>query len=68
MGEVPHSLLYDMIELSVTIADRFKMTPFQLYREDCDAVITLINFYLNKGAPKETAKTKPMNYDGFWDF
>ena len=56
-----------MIELSVTIADRFKMTPFQLYREDCDEVITLINFYLNKGKT-ETKAPQMIQYDGFWDF
>lgn len=57
-----------MIELSVTIADRFRMTPFELYREECDEVISLINYYLEKDTPKKTAKPKPMNYDGFWDF
>ena len=44
------------------------MTPFELYREECDEVISLINYYLEKDTPKETAKPKSMNYDGFWDF
>ena len=56
-----------MIELSVTISDRFKMTPFQLFAEDCDEVINIINYFLNK-TPNKTEKPKPILYDGFWDF
>lgn len=47
------------------------MTPFELYREDCDEVIMLINHFIERGNDEQTtAKTTPENNfnDGFWDF
>lgn len=65
-GETPRSLYFEMYDLSIAIADRFRMTPFELFAQDCDEVISLINYYIEKGS--ETGKpNQPRVNDGFWD-
>lgn len=49
------------------MADRFRITPFELFRQECDEVISLINHFLEKGAPERKPKADTQN-DGFWDF
>lgn len=48
------------------MADRYHITPFELYRQDCDEVIMTINFFVAKGDEEDEHK-EPVN-DGFWDF
>lgn len=44
------------------------MTPFDVFQQDCDEVISLINYFLEKGEGEEKpAAAKPKD-DGFWDF
>lgn len=49
------------------------MTPFELFREDCEEVILIVNHFIEKGSTggeNTTTKTTPENNfnDGFWDF
>ena len=44
------------------------MTPFELFREDCDEVISLINHFLTRGDENPEPKRQPQQPDGFWDF
>lgn len=54
----------------MTIADKMKMTIFDLLRQDCGEVIDLINYFVDKSQePEEKSKkiNEPTGYDGFWD-
>ena len=68
MGDSPHSLFFEFQELSITIADRFHITPFELYKQDCGEVIDLINYFLEKSEAEEKKPKPPAAEDGFWDF
>lgn len=70
MGEVPHSLYFEMLNLTVTLAKHFDMTPFELNKQDFDEVIEFVNYFIEKGVePEEQKKAAPEPiYDGFWDF
>ena len=58
-----------MYDLSITLADRFKMTPFELFQQDCGEVIALINYFIEKGETEKKPKQRqPQAGDGFWDF
>lgn len=63
------SLYFELYDLTITIADRFRMTPFEVFAQDCDEVVSLINYFLVKDQkkPKSKATGKKQN-DGFWDF
>lgn len=51
------------------MADRFHITPFELYKQDCEEVIDLINYFLKKSENEsKTKKQQPKGNDGFWDF
>lgn len=56
------------MELTITLAKHFDMTPFDLNREDLFEVIDFINYFIDKGT--ETKKKPPEQpiSDGFWDF
>ena len=70
MEENLRSLYFEMYDLTVTIADRFRMTPFEMFAQDCDEVISLINYFLEKGKAgnKKPKQQPPTVNDGFWDF
>lgn len=69
MEENLRSLYFELFELTITIADRFKMTPFEIFAQDCDEVISLINYFIIKGEETENKKPQqPQAADGFWDF
>lgn len=44
------------------------MTPFELYKQDCDEVIGIINYFLEKSEAEEKKPKPPAVEDGFWDF
>ena len=50
------------------MADRFHITPFELYKQDCGEVIDLINYFLEKSEAEEKKPKPPAAEDGFWDF
>lgn len=70
MEENLRSLYFEMYDLTVTIADRFHITPFELFKQDCDEVISLINYFLAKSETesKKPKQRQPQANDGFWDF
>ena len=41
----------------MTLSERLKMTPFDLFREDCGEVIAIINHFVEKGQ-RRTAGNK----------
>ena len=56
------------MDLTITLADRFKVTPFDIFRENCDDVIQLINFFIQKGEDDDTEGGNVQSADdGFWD-
>jgi hypothetical protein len=64
------SLYFELYDLTVTIADRFRITPFEMFAQDCDEVISLINYFLEKSETegKKPKQQPPTVNDGFWDF
>lgn len=60
--------------MTITIADRFGVTPFVIFREDCNEVIATINHFLEmadkKGneLPKGNQIKTTVKDDGFWNF
>ena len=55
------------MDCTFTLADRYHITPFELYRQDCEEVIMTINFFVAKADEKDEDKPESI-YDGFWDF
>ena len=60
--------------MTITLADRFGVTPWAIMREDCGQVIATINHFLEMADKKEnelpkgnTIKTTVKD-DGFWNF
>lgn len=55
----------------MTIAEKMRMTIFDLFRQDCGEVIDLINYFVDKAQepkePKDTITGSSTGYDGFWD-
>ena len=49
------------MDVSITICKAHNMTPFDLYREDTDEVIMLINYYIKKGDSTEHVVSKAGN-------
>lgn len=69
MEENLRSLYFELFELTITIADRFHITPFELFQQDCDEVISVINYFVIKGEETENKKQKqPQAADDFWNF
>ena len=62
-----HSLYFEFMDCTFTLADRYHITPFELYQQDCEEVIMTINFFVAKADEKDDDKKEPI-YDGFWDF
>ena len=60
--------------MTITIADRFGVTPFVIFREDCNEVIATINHFLEMADKKENEPPKgnqiktTVKDDGFWNF
>lgn len=46
------------------------MTPFDMFGQDVDDVIMLLNYLLDLGAEanQKEQRTAPARDDGFWDF
>ena len=65
MGEIPHSLYYEFMELTITLANRFQMTPFEILKQYCDEVIDIVNHIIEKSEENKPITPKQ---DNFWDF
>lgn len=46
------------METTLTLSANLNTTPFKVFEQDCDGVIMLINYFINKADNK---KTKPFN-------
>lgn len=58
------------MKTTMTLAQNLSISPFEIFDQECDEVIMLINFYIKLGGNQETeTKVKqPHKNDGFWDF
>lgn len=55
------------MELTLTLSERFKITPFKLYKQDCFEVIALINHFIAKADDVDEKPQHKFNADGFWN-
>lgn len=49
---VPHqaiSVFTELMRTTMTLATNLHISPFEIFQQDCDEVIMLINFYLRIG-------------------
>ncbi|MBQ3969755.1 MAG: hypothetical protein II685_04635 [Clostridia bacterium] len=53
------------MELTITLANRFQMTPFEILKQDCDEVIDIVNHIIEKSEENKPITPKQ---DNFWDF
>ena len=60
-------MYFELYELTIALADRFKTTPFEFFKQECDEVISLINHFLEKGN-EETKPKRKAQTDSFWEF
>jgi len=57
------------MDATIIIAGNYQMTPFELFAQDTDDVIMLLNYLAGTGErEKEKAKNPVSTDDGFWDF
>lgn len=58
------------MKTTMTLSTNLNCSPFEIFDQDVDEVIMLINFYLKLGETEGTVSSnKPQKHnDGFWDF
>ena len=67
---------YELFDITYTLCEIFHTTPFEIFKQDTDEVIEVINFVIEKGerakAENENRKTGESateeNERAFWDF
>jgi hypothetical protein len=66
---ISRSLHFELYELAITLADRFNKTPFDIFAQDCEEVISYINHVLEKDGyeQREHEVAHSNKNDGFWD-
>jgi hypothetical protein len=54
---------------TIIIAGNYHLTPFDLFSQDADEVIMLLNYLSEAGGKEKEQENKPVSSnDGFWDF
>jgi hypothetical protein len=57
------------MDATIIIAGNYQMTPFDLFSQDADEVIMLLNYLSETGGKAQEKESKPVSSnDGFWDF
>lgn len=68
MGQT-HSLYFEFYQCGVTIADRFRMSIFEVMQQDTAEVIDYINFMIEKSDDEQEQEHKADEPKiDFWDF
>ena len=55
----PVSIFEEMMKTTMTLATNLHVSPFEIFAQDCDEVIMLINFYLILAADPDAKKAIP---------
>lgn len=73
-------MYFELFETALTICDRFKLSPFDVMKQDAEDVIAILNHFMEKAEEENEQTTTRINtkqeneapmkrrYDGFWDF
>ena len=56
------------METTTTLAKSMNISTFDVFSQDVDDVITVLNYYILSGETKQKEETKSSHNDGFWDF
>lgn len=54
MPSCPKSLMYELLDFTFELAKSFNVLPFEIFKQDKDEVIMLINYLVEKGETSET--------------
>lgn len=57
------------MDATVIIAGNYHLTPFDVFSQDADEVIMLLNYLSETGEKQRAKESEPVSSDdGFWDF
>ena len=53
-----HGVYFELMRVTITIAQAFKLSPFDLFKQDKDEVILIINYFIEAG--EDVKETRPL--------
>lgn len=57
------------MDATIIIAGNYHLTPFDIFSQDADEVIMLLNYLAEAGGKQKENENVPVSSDdGFWDF